>query len=98
MNSCNFVGTVDGDIIVEQEGNVKVARFMLCIAEIRKAKSDGENVRMSTSVGMEAWHTAALNISHNCKHGDRLSVQSSVRYDRQTEEVYFRVNNFEVLK
>ncbi len=97
MNSCNFVGNIDGHINLDTEGNTKVARFMLRLTESRKAKS-GDNVTMTTVIGMEAWHTAALNIYHNCRHNDVLSVQCSVRYHKETDEVYFRINSFEVLK
>lgn len=98
MNSCNFVGkVVNGNPVLSDEFGTKVVRFQLSIEEFRKDHT-GIKKKMYNTLNFEAWDTGAEAIHSNCYDGSFMAVESSARYDDQTDETYFRVKNFRVIK
>jgi single-stranded DNA-binding protein len=99
MNSCFFIGKiVGGDPALEQENGSTVVRFHVSIEEFRKDQKTGTKKKMYTTLNFEAWDTGAEAICNNCQDGTIIAIESSARYDEETEETYFRVKNFRAFR
>lgn len=96
MNSCNFIGRVAEDPILENENGARVVRFLVDVEEIRKDRH-GEKKKTYNTLGFEAWDSGAEVITSTCRAGTFIGIESSARFDPDSDEVYFRINSFKVL-
>lgn len=97
MNLCIFVGKIIEDPILEKENNIHVVRFLVSVEEVKKDRH-GEKVKAYNTLAFEAWDSGADAIYNACPKGTMIIIESSAKFDQETEEVYFRVNNFKVAR
>lgn len=95
MNSCNFIGRITEDLILESENGATVLRFLVTIEEVHKDRL-GMKKKTYNSFWFEAWDTGAEAIHANCSKGSFIGIEANARFAEDTEEVYFRVKNFKV--
>lgn len=95
MNSCNFIGRIMEDLVLEVENDAKVVRFLVSIEEVHRDRT-GSKKKSYNSFWFEAWDTGAEAICANCSKGTFIGIESNARFVEDTDEVYFRVKNFKV--
>ncbi len=97
MNNCCFTGYLVDKPHTFVVGNVVKAEFTIVVYSYRKTKSTGEKARIPTYVSCEAWHTGAEIIERLATKGTKITIQSSAKHEnRDTEEIVFRVNEFDI--
>jgi len=96
MNLCSFTGFLTKDPELFQHDGVSRVEFLLVSYTYRTAKSTGEKSRIPTFLKCEAWHTGAETIYNMFKKGSKIHIHASAKnLHKYTEEVIFRVNEFD---
>jgi single-stranded DNA-binding protein len=96
MNNCTFTGFLTQDPIIEQtESGVDFLQFQLVVYSYRKAKSTGEKVKIPTYLNFEVWDSGAKTIATLAKKNSKLTVYASARNTQGSNDVVFRVNEFD---
>ncbi len=94
MNCSIFTGYLTDDPKLKIHDGPSCCEFSMVTYEYRKNKA-GQKQRIPTVVTLEAWASGAETITKLASKGTKMTVYCSARNAENSEDIVFRVNEFD---